>query len=342
MSGRATEVIVNLQEIQIVLNLLGGELKVNYPVYGFGLFNTSPLSDGYKLQIICKDRDFDKELARFNEMAYEMPSFSDFRQCLISSGVLHYQNLNGFKKKLKAYKNLSKDIKFSLDTNLLYYKFITNYNLIKPSELVLVKTVGEEIEDKLNRKYRHHQIRELKKLSRYQSRLFDELWNRKLKISRKAAYVASREYKFIMAGVADELAEIKRPSSSKWDNDRMIVETLAKLEREGHVLPILLTADDALVDICNTNGLEYFKFDIPYIVDVEHCSPRLFVELLFNLAVIFGFIKINSVIIFGEFKGKSSNRPDELKLLFLDDKLYNDFNKELKICRRLMKLGIEK
>lgn len=337
-----TESIINLQEAQILFNLLGNELKVNYPVYGFAMFNATQQGEGYKLKIRCNRHDFERELSRFNEIAYEVPSYADFRQCLISSGVLHYQNLNDFKKKLKAYNNLSKDIMFSLDTNLLYYKFISNYNLIKPSELVLVKTVGEEIEDKLNRKYRHNQIKELKRLARYQSRLFDELWNRKLKTSRKAAYVASREYKYIMAGVADELDEVKVPRGGKWDNDRMIVETLNKLEREGHVLPILLTADDALVDICNTEGLEYFKFDIPYIVDVEYCSPRLFGELIFNLAVIFGFIKINSVIVFGEFKGKSSNRPDELKLLFLDDKLYNNFNKDLKICRRLTKLGIEK
>ena len=63
-------------------------------------------------------------------------------------------------------------------------------------------------------------------------------------------------------------------------------------------------------------------------------------ELVYSLAVVFGVIRLNSTVIFGEFKGKS--RHEELKLRFLDEKMLEEFERDLRVCRRLMALGIEK
>ena len=97
-----------------------------------------------------------------------------------------------------------------------------------------------------------------------------------------------------------------------------------------------------MVDLCKFEGVEYFLFELPHVVKADYCTTTQFLELIFKLAVVFGLVKLNSVIIYGEFKGKSSNRPNELKLKFLDTKLYTDFQKDLNICKRLQKLGIEK
>jgi len=43
--------------------------------------------------------------------------------------------------------------------------------------------------------------------------------------------------------------------------------------------------------------------------------------------------------VFGEFRGKK--RIEDLKLRFLDENLWGKLEKHLKICRRLMKLGIQ-
>ena len=94
-----------------------------------------------------------------------------------------------------------------------------------------------------------------------------------------------------------------------------------------------------MADLCEAQGVEYFHFIIPHAVDAERCNANNFINLIFNLACVFGVIKLNSIVIFGEFKGK--NKLDELKLRFLDEKLYERFEKHLRICRRLMKLGIE-
>ncbi len=61
--------------------------------------------------------------------------------------------------------------------------------------------------------------------------------------------------------------------------------------------------------------------------------------LLKSLAVVFGFIKLNSIIIFGEFKGKT--QLDTLKIRFLDEKIFKECQRDLRICRKLLALNIE-
>jgi hypothetical protein len=336
------EIKINIEELQILLNLIGKEVRIRYPLYNFNFLLAREHESGYDITITCTERDFDKELAHFGNQRKELPVYSDLRAGLLSAGVMKYENFDEFGEKLKSYRNLNKDIKFSLDTNMLYFRFTTNYRLIKPSEIVLVETVGDEIKAKLNYKYNPNTLAAIKKSAKVQKQLLDELWNRRMKRSRKAAYIALREYKMLLDGVADELEEVKQSSADSRDNDMIIVKTLTHLAAEGHTFPILITADDSMADLCNAEGLEYFKFDLPHLIDADYCTAKPLMGLIFNLAVVFGFIKINSVIIFGEFRGKSSNYPDELKLEFQNEKLQHDFERDLRICRKLMKLGIEK
>jgi len=336
------EIKINIEELQILLNLFGKEVRIKYPLYNFDFLLAKEHESGYRITITCNERDFDKELAHFGNQKKELPAYSDLRAGLLSAGVLKYENFDEFLEKLKSYRNLNKDIKFSLDTNMLYFRFTTNNKLIKPSEIVLVETVGDEIKAKLNYKYNPNKLAAIKKSAKVQKQLLDELWNRRMKRSRKAAYIALREYKMLLDGVADELEEVKQSSADSRDNDMIIVKTLTHLECAGHTFPILITADDSMADLCNAEGLEYFKFDLPHLIDADYCTAKPLAGFIFNLAVVFGFIKINSVIIFGEFRGKSSNYPDELKLEFLNENLQHDFERDLRICRRLMKLGIEK
>jgi len=62
---------------------------------------------------------------------------------------------------------------------------------------------------------------------------------------------------------------------------------------------VLLTSDVYMADLCMAEGLEYFYLDRPYIMEVTSCTPPAFRRLLFNLAVVFGFIQCNGITIFG-------------------------------------------
>jgi hypothetical protein len=223
---------------------------------------------------------------------------------------------------------------------LLYHGFVTNYSLIKPSDIILVDLVYEEIRYQLNYKYNHKHINSIKKHARHQKDLVDELRNKRQKRSRKAAYLALREYKYMIKGIADKIPAVRAATRREGDHDRIIAKTLAEFGRSHNVHLVLLTADDAMVDLCDAEGIDYFKFDMPHKIHDVMCSYTQMNELLFNLAVVFGFIKIDSIIAFGEFKEKTSNRPNELKLRFLNDELYIKYQKDQNICRDLLALNI--
>jgi hypothetical protein len=251
-----------------------------------------------------------------------------------------YKNIGEFKKRLKSYRGMKKTVKFSLDTNMLYQGFISNYGLVKPSEIVIVDIVLKEIRASLNMKYKPNDIEYLKKKARYQKPLLDELRNKRTKKSRKAAYLASREYQFLTDGIADVVKAVDSGKAKEGENDRIIVSTLMEFDKKSPTLPVLLTADDAMVDLCETDGLEYFKFDMPYEIDDTSCTYPQLNELLFNLAAVFGLIKMDSIITFGEFNEKTSNRPNEMKLRFLNEEFYDCFNQDLNICRKILELKI--
>ncbi|MCS7131047.1 MAG: PIN domain-containing protein [Archaeoglobaceae archaeon] len=328
------EVLVSAQELQILLNLID-EISMAYPFYKhFDLLTAEQEENGYKIRILQGIADFDEQQSHFS--SDEMPSYNDFLFCLLSSGITHYENLNTFKERMKAYKNLGKTVLFSPDTNILYHCFLTNSE-IDLRKVLIIETVKEEIEAVLNFKYSPQQISELKKETKYQNFLLDEFLNRRMKKSRIAC-IALKEYRELRK-FAVEIESIEPSTNDKERNDLIIVKTLRKFEKERLAMPVLLTSDRQISDLCDAEGLEHFLFTLPHAVDANFCSFSSMVKLIYNLAMTFGVIRINSIVIFGEFKGK--NAIEELKLRFLDDELWKGFEKHLRICRRLLSLGIE-
>ncbi|MEM0302106.1 MAG: PIN domain-containing protein [Archaeoglobaceae archaeon] len=328
------EAVISAKELQILLNQVD-EISVMYPLYKhFDLFTAKQEVNGYRLKILQGIADFEEQQSHFSSA--EMPSYEDFMQCLISAGIINYKNYDAFKEKLKAYMNLTKTILFSPDTNVLYHRFLSNSGT-DPRKVLLVDTVREEIESMLNFKYSPQQIAELKKEAKYQNFLLDEFVNRRMKKSRIAC-IAVEEYRELRK-FAVEIEGIEHSTSDKERNDIIIVKTLRRFEKERNLMPSLLTADRQMADLCNAEGLEHFLFNFPHAIEANFCSHHSMQRLIYNLAMIFGVIRLNSVVIFGEFKGKNS--IDEFKLRFLDDELWKSFDKNLRICRRLMSLGIE-
>jgi len=62
------------------------------------------------------------------------------------------------------------------------------------------------------------------------------------------------------------------------------------------------------------------------------------IKLALNLAGVFGFIKINSAILFGEYRGKRD--LDKFKIHLLDENKTLTLRKDIDICRKLVELKI--
>lgn len=324
-------------ELQILLNLVD-DISVMYPLYShFQLFEARPEGDGYRLSIKQGEVDFQSQQSYFDHLADEMPSYSDFAECLLASGVITYENMERFRDILNSYRSLKKRVYFCPDTNVIYHRFLTASSPVKHGEVMLVETTREEIEASLNFKYTSSIISDLKRLARYQPFLLDEFLNRRMKKSRLAAYVAMKEYRELRK-LAVEVEGVEKSTEDKEANDFIIVKTLRRFEKERAALPVLLTADRQMADICEAEGVEYFYFTIPHAVMADYCDNTSLINLIYSLASVFGVIRLNSVVIFGEFRGKKGF--EELKLRFLDNQLYQDFSRHLRICRRLMRLGI--
>ena len=93
-----------------------------------------------------------------------------------------------------------------------------------------------------------------------------------------------------------------------------------------------------MADLCSIEEIEHYYFKHPYMAKVDLCDFEHLRELIFTLATVFGLVQLNSVLIYGEFGGKA--RPDHLKLKFLNERLYPEFNKHLSMCRELQQLDI--
>jgi len=328
------EVMIQPEDIQIFLNLLDGNINISYPIYGLDLIRAHVDKKGYTLKYPNKQELWDAS-DDFGSLKKEVPNFNDLRSCLLSSGVMSFKNLEEIKEEIKTYRNIKKSVKFSLDTNMLYFNFTLSHGLLDPSEIVLVKTVRDELMKVMNKKYRHEEILELNKKGNFDGRLLKELKNKRKKKSRNAK-IALKEFKHLK-GDAKVIEE-------KGDDppDKRIVDSLAEYEKKFDTTIVLLTADDACVDLCEAENIAYIKCDIPNEIDEERCSFETFNKLVLNMASMLGLIKVGPFLVYGEYKGYSSNQPDLLKLKDSYKKRHDLLKKELKICKELREIGIKK
>jgi len=331
------DAIIREDELQVLLNSLDA-VRVSYPLYEGEILVARPEGTGYSLELPATRETFRDWLAGYEPVAGELPSYADLQECMLASGTTGYVNQAAFDAMRTSYGQLKKAVFFGLDTNLFYHGFASNNPEIDHASYLIVDTVRDEIAYAINRKYPAKMIEEMTAHAPRCREFIGELENKRMKRSRKAAYLALKEYRTIR----DRATEIASPDPHTHlseENDRNIVRALRKFEEERYALPVLLTADIYMADLCMAEGLEYFYFDRPYLLAATTCTAPAFRRLLFNLAAVFGFIGCNGTTIFGEYGGKGSDL-DELKVRFEDDEACRAFTRELEICRQLAALGI--
>ncbi|EHR77604.1 hypothetical protein OCC_10890 [Thermococcus litoralis DSM 5473] len=330
------EKIIEKPELQILINLIQmrGRIRVSSPLYNIPLLEAFPYRERYKIRVLAKEDEFHKVLRGKERYLYDLSTYRDFYECFLSSGIVNYANIDEFQEKLNAYKSLTKRIIFAPDTNLLYHAFLSKLKGAEGIQIAIVDLVKKEIENSMNFKYKPAQLKELRKIL-HNSHLLQEFSNRRMKKSRKAAYIALKEYEKIK----DKIIEVKSIDEKANTNDELIIKTLKEFDKNTPALVVLLTADIAMTDIAKLEGVEYFLFEYPHEELSEHYATGYQLRtLIFNLAAVFGVIEMNNVLLFGEFRGKTG--LNELKLIFKKD-IHQEFHFHWNLCRRLMELKIE-
>ncbi len=327
---RGSSEVINKQELQILMNVLG-ELRVNYPFYDLELLKAEPAEEGYRVVVTVDRRRFNE---RVPEHLYsELPTYTDFYESFMSAGILRYDNVGEFLQNLELYERLKKGVAFAPDTNIFYHRFISSFKPLDGYQIVVAEGVKKEIEDAMNYKYRNRQLEEIGREVQNRS-LLREFSNRRTKKSRKAAYIALKEFEALKSRII--IAEdVKEPTHN---NDERIVKSLKRYDRMTPTLLVFLTADIAVTDVAEMEGLEYFLFKYPRESLGRHnVTAYQLRTLLFNLAAVFGVIEVNRILIFGEFGGKQG--LNELKVVFpADNRAYHEFMFHLKLSRKLMRV----
>ncbi|ASJ00811.1 PIN domain-containing protein [Thermococcus gorgonarius] len=320
------EVVIEKPELQILINLLQEreKLEVGYPLYGIPLFRVEVSERGYLIKVTA-DRN------QFRSRHPELPSYSDFYEAFISSGIITYDNIEEFGHMLEVYKVLRRGIAFAPDTNLFYHRFISSYRPLDGYPIVVAEDVKNEIEGAMNYKYRSQYLHEIMETVR-NGHLLRELSNRRTKKARKAAYVALKEFE----ALKDRIIIAERYGEGH-NNDELIVKTLKHYDEMSPTLLVFLTADLAITDVARMEGLEYFYFEYPTTrLGTHEVSAYQLRTLIFNLAAVFGLVDVNCTLVYGEFGGKK--RLNELKLIFNDKELEKEFLFHLNLCRKLEKI----
>lgn len=125
----------------------------------------------------------------------------------------------------------------------------------------------------------------------------------------------------------------------KEENDAIFVEAVKEYKNKSRTYPVVLTADRTLTDLCDKEGLPFFLVELPRIIHPETSTPEQLCHLLCNLAGVLGVIQINKILLFGEYRGKRDFY--EYKVRFLSGEIPVEFERDIEICRELMKLKID-
>ena len=335
--------LMNEAELQILFNMLGDQLTVEYPLFDFDLFIAKPQGTFYEFDTRGKKKEFDQSLSSYPDYFDELPEYHDYVDCMLSSGVIEYDNLNKFIHLFEQIRKWpeTKQACYCPDTNIFYHRFFSNFSKIKANEVVLIKTIEEEIKAALSHKY-DQKIKDIfRNLNTTQKKLFDEIIDRRTKKARRAAYLAQREFRKIKHGALEILSGVSESKPDNDYNDAIIVKTACQAKQDRYEFLYLLTADAGVAHRCEDSQLSCFLFNVPLDSYSIRCSNHAFCELMYDLARVFGFIKLNSVVLFGEFRDKYLAKSDQIMIEIPNEKLFTEVEKHLKICRGLSALKIK-
>ena len=357
------ELVLSRKELQIVTNAIYRSdtryIHVSYPFYKIELFtldiNKPELSKLVRPDQFDWTRTERKPLNR-SFSADELPSYSDLRNCLLSSGFLNYKNESEVTKKLLELRDEARDpnkrprpVFVAVDTNILYDRFLSRHLPVRDDSTgrtaeatdfryVLSEIVQMEIDSQITHKYSKEEISGLASVMS-SPELLKEFSNASGRRERNAK-LAFNEMNYLLT----ELRALRIKGTAARDkekNDIEIAKSYKQWARSGDYDVFLLTADEDMVNHARTSELMTLQLELPFAVP-EHAriDPWRLSDLIYDLAVTFGVISLDNenTLVFGEWGGKSSSdyMRENVKIRFEDDQRHASVLKQLELCRRVL------
>ena len=355
------ELVMSRDELAILTNELcsfdGGRFAITYPFYGEELLKVD--THGPRLTDIIDGRRMDacsRDMKPNGIDERHMINSRDLRNCLVMSGMVRFRNEDEIVGWLRELKTQSKDpavrskpVLVAVDTNILYFSFISRHLAFRDSDglpfhsgfrYAVSDIVRDEIGSAVQYKYSNKDIEAFRSTFRRKD-LLKEFKNGSDVKARKAK-LALNECEFLRRGLKAAVTS-GQGTRNKEQNDREIARSYMRHARDTNCDMFLLTADEDMVTHAKTCDVATKQLlvhtDVP-----KDCAanPWSVKDLLHDLAVTMGVISIEgdeTIVLLGEWRGKTSDdySDEKVKVVFegVEEDRYARIMKELGTCREI-------
>ncbi|MBS3789767.1 MAG: hypothetical protein KGY66_02515 [Candidatus Thermoplasmatota archaeon] len=305
------EEIFSKEELMIFLNQIEeeglSEFEVIEPYFENRLLKVDMKDGEYEVELsgksdfempISKDEYWDKD---------EIPGFREYKECLISSGFVEYENWDRFKHWIRSLYESEKDpglssesIFLTIDTNLAYYRFISRKFPLRYDDMtidakdfdyLLSSIVESEIDHHIRDKYGDSDL----KMMGMHTEIGDiryEFRNRGTLETRKSKF-ATEELNYLRGELNSARVKGKVSKTDSEKNDIMIVESLEEFCWEKNIDVALLSTDRNMGNHAENAEIAFFILEMPHSIPKrKKVDSEIILNLLHDMALMYGVIQI--------------------------------------------------
>ncbi len=252
----------------------------------------------------------------------EIPGFLEYKDCLISSGLINFENWDDFVEWIDyLYRTetdptlSSRSIFLSIDSNLAYFRLISRRFPIKTKsgtvraedfDFLLSSIVEGEIDHHIRDKYNNTDLKMMGMYTKIGDIRFN-FRNRGKLMTRKAKF-ATQELTYLRSKLNSARIKGNPSKTDSEKNDIRIVESLERFSWTRNIVAALISADRNMGSHAENSEIPYFILEIPSSTDRrQEVSSPVILNLLHDLALTFGAIKLPEiqVTLFGIWGGKT-------------------------------------
>ncbi len=331
--------IINKEEIFVLLNeyYLRGirEVTVEYPLYQTSLFTLN--LHNFKIENMIETKELNDLKRRFGRSEFlrrDLPDYHDLLDAFLSSGVLKFENHQEIEENFNLLNSSIKDrtiyvkpVFLGLDTNIAYYRVISR-RIRDSFRYVISEIVIEEIDARIHSKYSGKMLHELENLPYHT--VLGEFANGSTKDCRKAKNAMNEIYYLLNKKDAYRTGG-RTETRDKEVRDREIIMEYKKFSDEINAEIVILTADKDMIFHAQAQQLSSMYYKLPHRIDAESVEPAVIPNMIYDLTLIFGIIRVNNTVLLSEWRGKEAEDyfGERLKIYNVDSETAKDIN----ICR---------
>ncbi|MFW5953575.1 MAG: hypothetical protein ACOCSJ_05370 [Candidatus Natronoplasma sp.] len=305
------EEIFSKEELMIFLNQIEEEGLSEFEVI-------EPYFENRLLKVDMKDGEYEAELTGKSDFEMpiskdeywdkdEIPGFKEYKECLISSGFVEYENWNGFKHWIRSLYESEKDpglssesVFLTIDTNLAYYRFISRKFPLRYDDMtidandfdyLLSSIVESEIDHHIRDKYGDSDL----KMMGMHTEIGDiryEFRNRGTLETRKSKF-ATEELNYLRGELNSARVKGKGSKTDSERNDILIVESLEEFCWEKNIDVALLSTDRNMGNHAENAEIAFFILEMPHSIPKrKKVDSEIILNLLHDMALMYGVIQI--------------------------------------------------